>query len=1477
MDGKQGIDINGAQIINTAVNGQTQLRSSEGSVNLGTVQIADHETEGKLSDRNHTSLHHSAEVGSQILTQGDISIGAGKQINIRQGDINSLNGSVNLYSKESVNISEGRKTADLDESFYHKSSNIVSSQSNLDKYQVHHNEAVGSSITGKHINIGSDQDINIRGSNIIAQDQTILSAGRDINIQAAHNNYQDHQYHEEKKSGFTAGVSKGVASVGYSKSKTQLDQQDSNHTLTLSQIGSLKGNTIIQAEGDLNASAAILGAGKDLTLQGKNINLLADHITSDQHIDLKTKQSGFSVGFTYSPLIAAASTFKDGMRSGDFSNSIVGKNMQAGEAASSAVQAANTPVVITMNHQRSHQTQDTHNSQAVSTQASAGGNLNIIATDGSINSEGARLTAEGNALLHAKDSINLGFARDSHNQSATSKSSGFNLDTRKWSSPIGAAHQKGQGQGNLDSALGTQLSVGGNSVIQTSSGDINIIGSSVVAGGNNTINAARNINIRSSQNSISQSENHSSKGWGSAQLSDTEKFTGYMSSKDQYNSNNVEQIRSQIGSLNGNVNIIAGEHYTQQVADIIAANNLNIIAKDITILDDANHGSAHQSSKDLKIGNFTKVSSPLIDLANAVDTLNQSKADDRTKALQTMAALGQGYTAYSAGKNIQDASLIKIESGIGFKSSKSQQDSSYRQSQANQLTAGGNINLISREGDIRLQNTQVNAQDSINLNSARDIILQAGQNQHKADGKNSSAGLSVGVGASIGAQTGVYIYGEAGFSSGNNHLNAQTHSQTTLQSDKLSLTSKGNTTLIGAQANANRIDANIGGKLSIISPQDQIDQKISQSGANIHVQGGFGSVWEASGGVNSSNASGHLNAVNQQSGLFAGKDGYHISADSIDLQGGAIASTAAKEHNQLTTNSLTFTDIENHSSFKASNTTISGGFSGKDSTIPGNPSYNPALPQHQSGSDHSTTHATISPGQITINGQQTSVEELGIHSDIDSAHSQINQLPDLQQIMDKQQAVADATATIANSVRTLSADMARKANQERQQAREKAEQELQSNNPELWQDYNQLSEDNKQLVLRETSKDYRTADEQAQSWGIGGGKSRALNAVTSAVTGILGGQTNLQAATNALAPYAAELIGKQFGHGDNQNQAAQLVAHALLGAISASVNGGNAAAGAVGASAAELAAQYLIKQLPKDQYPEAIDPRTGEIDPNRLPESVKASIRDLSSAVATVSGGLTGGSLVNAQIAGVVGQNAVENNRLIVTGNAGSKKRYLDLLNKTQSQYVYKLDHKDRIIIEGYHYDDSQNPPILVADSSVGSILNPNGIQNKTIIDAINKNEDIYLRLISDPNIIMKDTVLIDDFLTGNIDTTKDLFQNSDPNALMLGVIHYIKEREQTNNYEAVKSTLNKYNEHLVFNPGHQAGIGAELSYLQELYPNRNIIYAQNPKPIMTNWNGRNVIAKIYDYNGVKYKIYFDYKINSMRVTIPTRPIGITF
>lgn len=118
-----------------------------------------------------------------------------------------------------------------------------------------------------------------------------------------------------------------------------------------------------------------------------------------------------------------------------------------------------------------------------------------------------------------------------------------------------------------------------------------------------------------------------------------------------------------------------------------------------------------------------------------------------------------------------------------------------------------------------------------------------------------------------------------------------------MQSDKLNIKSRGDTTLAGATATANRIDADVGGKLSIISQQDTVDQKIDQTGVGLHVQGGLGNVWSASGNLNNSNANGNYNSVNQQSGLFAGDGGYHVKADSVDLKGGAIVSTASKENN----------------------------------------------------------------------------------------------------------------------------------------------------------------------------------------------------------------------------------------------------------------------------------------------------------------------------------------------------------------------------------------------------------------------------------------------------------------------------------------------------------------------------------------------------------------------------------------------------
>ena len=110
----------------------------------------------------------------------------------------------------------------------------------------------------------------------------------------------------------------------------------------------------------------------------------------------------------------------------------------------------------------------------------------------------------------------------------------------------------------------------------------------------------------------------------------------------------------------------------------------------------------------------------------------------------------------------------------------------------------------------------------------------------------------------------------------------------------------------------------------------------------------------------------------------------------------------------------------------------------------------------------------------------------------------------------------------------------------------------------------------------------------------------------------------------------------------------------MLGAALAYANGAEPLAGGSAAVAAERAAGYLAKQY--DDGHTAIDPTTGKFNPNLLPEHIKEEIKAQTGAVASVVGAAGGslngasggnGALFDAQVGGVLGQNAVENNNAL--------------------------------------------------------------------------------------------------------------------------------------------------------------------------------------------------------------------------------------
>ncbi|MCO5734948.1 VENN motif pre-toxin domain-containing protein [Stenotrophomonas sp. BSUC-16] len=125
--------------------------------------------------------------------------------------------------------------------------------------------------------------------------------------------------------------------------------------------------------------------------------------------------------------------------------------------------------------------------------------------------------------------------------------------------------------------------------------------------------------------------------------------------------------------------------------------------------------------------------------------------------------------------------------------------------------------------------------------------------------------------------------------------------------------------------------------------------------------------------------------------------------------------------------------------------------------------------------------------------------------------------------------------------------------------------------------------------------------------------NRALNAVTTALVGGVAGQGAGQVASNALAAYAAYFIGSKLdpNHGSDPNATLQLLSHAILGALLAEANGGNAGTGALSAAGGELAAKVLTNTL------------TGG-DPSKLSPEQKEVVLALSQVVGALAGGLLG-------------------------------------------------------------------------------------------------------------------------------------------------------------------------------------------------------------------------------------------------------------
>lgn len=154
-------------------------------------------------------------------------------------------------------------------------------------------------------------------------------------------------------------------------------------------------------------------------------------------------------------------------------------------------------------------------------------------------------------------------------------------------------------------------------------------------------------------------------------------------------------------------------------------------------------------------------------------------------------------------------------------------------------------------------------------------------------------------------------------SKGEVSANGTTYNESTVTANKdLSFASGNDTNIKGGKLSSEKVTGNVGNDLNIESKQDSNSYKENNKSVGASV--GLGSNKAVSGSASVGKIDSKYESVTDQSGIYAGKEGFDIRVeDNTDLKGGIISSTADADKNKLSTGTLTFEDIQNKADYKA--------------------------------------------------------------------------------------------------------------------------------------------------------------------------------------------------------------------------------------------------------------------------------------------------------------------------------------------------------------------------------------------------------------------------------------------------------------------------------------------------------------------------------------------------------------------------------
>jgi len=484
--------------------------------------------------------------------------------------------------------------------------------------------------------------------------------------------------------------------------------------------------------------------------------------------------------------------------------------------------------------------------------------------------------------------------------------------------------------------------------------------------------------------------------------------------------------------------------------------------------------------------------------------------DSRAAALHAIAAAGTvANTVASAASAMAGSGGVSI--GLKLSFGKSQSKSTFTEDKTtnngSSVLAGGTAAFVATgngtpgSGNVTVAGSDINANDVV-LSAKNQVNLLNTTDTDSTKSTNESSSSSFGVSVTYGTGGwGAGVSGSMSNAHGDSSSNSATQNNTHVNgANSVTITSGGDTNIIGSDVTGGKVTANVGGNLDIESVQDttvsEAHQSSTSAGFSLSTNGGGSASFSAMHG----SANGSYAGVNEQAGIYAGAGGFNINVNgNTNLTGAVISSTADASKNSLSTGTLTFSDLQNHSDYSASSNGIGlslGGSwkTGENGTIVnGTGSVSPMIGQSDSGSDSATTRSAVSAGTITITNPGAQTQDVStLNRDTADTNGTVSKLPNVKTILSNQADVMKAAQAAGQQVEQ---GIGTVANYERDQATTRA---LDEGWDAVFADYGD-DPDKANALNEKANADWASA----AAWDTGGQNRNLLQAVGGTMGGAL--------------------------------------------------------------------------------------------------------------------------------------------------------------------------------------------------------------------------------------------------------------------------------------------------------------------------------------------------------------------------------------